>query len=163
MRNTSDERYAHNNTIFGKILRGEEKATIVYEDDLVIAFKDIKPASKHHYLVIPKKHIQHAGYLKPHDLPLLKRMVKAARIISEDQCHLSKESIDQELSSGNLSFGFHRFPLITVRHLHLHVIHPMPAKSCFFRMLFPKSFGWFYFSPEEAAHTYCGADKNCRL
>ena len=44
--------------IFCKIIRKEIPANIVYENDFVIAFKDIKPVSKIHIVVIPKKHIE---------------------------------------------------------------------------------------------------------
>lgn len=45
-----------NNTIFGKIIRGEIPATKVYEDDTFLAFLDINPVAKGHVLVIPKEH-----------------------------------------------------------------------------------------------------------
>lgn len=44
--------------IFCKIIRKEIPANVVYEDDMVIAFKDINPAAKIHIVVIPKKHIE---------------------------------------------------------------------------------------------------------
>ena len=44
--------------IFCKIIRKEIPASIVYEDDMVIAFKDINPVAKIHIVVIPKKHIE---------------------------------------------------------------------------------------------------------
>lgn len=45
-----------NDTIFGKIIRGEIPAKKVYEDDQCLAFLDINPVSKGHTLLIPKKH-----------------------------------------------------------------------------------------------------------
>ena len=44
--------------IFCKIIRKEIPASIVYENDMVVAFKDINPAAKIHIVVIPKKHIE---------------------------------------------------------------------------------------------------------
>ena len=44
--------------IFCKIIRKEIPASIVYEDDMVLAFKDINPVAKIHIIVIPKKHIE---------------------------------------------------------------------------------------------------------
>ena len=44
--------------IFCKIIRKEIPASIVYEDNMVIAFKDINPVAKIHIVVIPKKHIE---------------------------------------------------------------------------------------------------------
>lgn len=46
----------HNNTIFGKIIRGEIPATKVYEDERCLAFLDIHPVAKGHLLLIPKEH-----------------------------------------------------------------------------------------------------------
>lgn len=45
-----------NNTVFGKIIRGEIPATKVYEDDKCLAFLDINPVSKGHTLLLPKEH-----------------------------------------------------------------------------------------------------------
>ncbi|KAB0356879.1 hypothetical protein FD754_001035 [Muntiacus muntjak] len=44
-------------TIFGKIIRKEIPAKIIYEDDQCLAFHDISPQAPTHFLVIPKKHI----------------------------------------------------------------------------------------------------------
>ena len=44
--------------IFCKIIRKEIPANVVYEDDMVVAFKDINPVAKIHIVVIPKKHIE---------------------------------------------------------------------------------------------------------
>lgn len=46
------------NCIFCKIIKGEIPSTIVYEDDNVIAFKDVQPIAPIHDLVVPKKHLQ---------------------------------------------------------------------------------------------------------
>ena len=45
------------NCIFCKIIKGEIPSSKVYEDDEILAFKDINPAAPIHILVIPKKHI----------------------------------------------------------------------------------------------------------
>ena len=55
--NVARQGFEQNTTTFGGILRGDLPAKIVYEDDQVLAFCDIDPASEHHYLVIPKRHI----------------------------------------------------------------------------------------------------------
>ena len=43
--------------IFCKIIKGEIPSEKVYEDEEILAFKDIQPAAPIHILVIPKKHI----------------------------------------------------------------------------------------------------------
>ena len=44
--------------VFCKIINGEIPSEKVYEDDKVLAFKDINPAAPIHVLVIPKEHVQ---------------------------------------------------------------------------------------------------------
>ena len=44
--------------IFCKIIKKELPAEVVYEDDMVLAFKDIRPLAPVHVLVIPKRHIE---------------------------------------------------------------------------------------------------------
>ncbi len=46
-----------NDCIFCKIVNKEISSNIIFEDSKVLAFKDIKPATKIHYLIIPKEHI----------------------------------------------------------------------------------------------------------
>jgi diadenosine tetraphosphate (Ap4A) HIT family hydrolase len=48
-------------TLFEKIIAREIQAKIVYEDDLVLAFRDIKPQAPTHVLIIPKKPIPRLG------------------------------------------------------------------------------------------------------
>ena len=58
-------------TIFQKIIDGEIPADKVYEDEHVIAFKDINPQAPFHALVIPKKPIQSVAHAAPEDAHLL--------------------------------------------------------------------------------------------
>lgn len=53
--------------IFCKIIKGEIPSTKVYEDDEILAFRDIHPVTPVHVLVIPKKHITSLVDLKPED------------------------------------------------------------------------------------------------
>ena len=46
-----------NDCIFCKIINKEIPSTVVYEDDEILAFRDIHPVTPVHILVIPKKHI----------------------------------------------------------------------------------------------------------
>lgn len=66
-----NENIQNNPTIFGKILRGEIPADKVYEDDKILAFKDIQPKSAIHVLVIPKKHIQDLSTVSAEDEEIL--------------------------------------------------------------------------------------------
>ena len=58
-------------TLFEKIIAREIPATIVYEDDQVIAFRDIKPQAPAHILIIPKKPIPRIAEAKPEDQHVL--------------------------------------------------------------------------------------------
>ena len=56
-----------NECLFCKIVKGEIPSTKVYEDDEILAFKDINPAAPIHILVIPKKHITSLAELQKDD------------------------------------------------------------------------------------------------
>jgi histidine triad (HIT) family protein len=62
-------------TIFHKIIRREIPADIVYEDDLVLAFRDITPVSPIHILVIPKKTLPGLKETRDEDKQLLGHML----------------------------------------------------------------------------------------
>ncbi|MFC0179345.1 purine nucleoside phosphoramidase [Thorsellia kenyensis] len=71
-------------TIFSRIIRKEIPADIVYQDDLVTAFKDISPQAPVHILVIPNILIPTANDMKiEHELTLGRMMTVAAKIASE--------------------------------------------------------------------------------
>lgn len=53
--------------IFCKIAAGEIPAQVVYEDDSVIAFKDLSPKAPVHVLIIPKKHVQSVAHFTTED------------------------------------------------------------------------------------------------
>lgn len=61
-------------TIFTKIINKEIPADIVYEDDIILAFKDISPQAPIHFLVIPKKPIATLNDLEPEDAMLIGKM-----------------------------------------------------------------------------------------
>lgn len=65
-------------TIFGKVVRREIPADVVYEDELCLAFRDINPQAPVHVLVIPKKEIDTLANAKGEDQALLGHMMLAA-------------------------------------------------------------------------------------
>lgn len=71
--------------IFCKIIRGEIPSDIVYEDEQIIAFKDIQPAAPIHILVIPKKHIPSLVEIEKEDEALIGRMYSVINIVAEQQ------------------------------------------------------------------------------
>src|SRR5213075_1973553 len=71
-------------TLFEKIIDREISATVVYEDDLVLAFRDIKPQAPSHVLVIPKKPIPRIAEAKPEDHKVLGHLLlKAAELAAK--------------------------------------------------------------------------------
>ncbi len=71
--------------LFCKIANKEIPSIIVYEDDEVLAFRDIDPKAPSHILLIPKKHIDSAACLSQADGPLLGRMFAAAAQLAEEE------------------------------------------------------------------------------
>ena len=65
-------------TLFGKIIRREIPADIVYEDDLCLAFRDVNPQAPTHVLVIPKKEIAKLSDSGADDQALLGHLLLAA-------------------------------------------------------------------------------------
>ena len=71
-------------TIFTKIINREIPANIVYENDKVIAFKDINPAAPIHILVVPKKEIATINDIQAEDRELIGEMYLAIGKIVKD-------------------------------------------------------------------------------
>lgn len=141
------EGFVQNRTVFGAILRGELSAKILYEDEDVLVFRDIRPVSAHHTLVIPKRHIENIHHLSPEseaDRALLVHMLEVGKLaVKHDFPDLD---VDAAVASSALSLGFHRWPMLSVHHLHLHCIYPMPCARAWYRILHPMHYGPFYTS-----------------
>lgn len=72
-------------TIFSKIIAKEIPAEIVYQDDLVTAFKDISPQAPTHILIVPNKEIPTVNDVTHEDEQVLGRLFVAAKKIAEQQ------------------------------------------------------------------------------
>lgn len=72
-------------TIFSKIIRKEIKADIVYQDELVTAFRDIQPQAPTHVLIVPNKLIPTVDDVTGADEPALGRMITVAAKIARDE------------------------------------------------------------------------------
>ena len=100
-------------TIFSKIIRREIPADIVYEDDLVLAFKDITPKAPIHILLIPKKPIPQLAAAESQDHALMGHLLLTAKRVAE-QVGLNqgyRVVINNGADGGQ-----------TVNHLHLHIL-----------------------------------------
>lgn len=101
-------------TIFGKIIRREIKADIVYEDDLALAFKDINAQAPVHILVIPKKPIPRLAEAQSQDADLLGHLLLTAKHVAE-QAGLETNGYRIVINNGPDGGQ-------TVYHLHLHIL-----------------------------------------
>ena len=71
--------------LFCRIAARESPAEIEYEDDLVVAFKDIYPKAPIHLLIVPKRHIESVATLTPDDRTLVGHCFLVARRIGESK------------------------------------------------------------------------------
>ena len=72
------------NCVFCKIIKGEIPSEKLYEDDEVIAFKDINPAAPIHILVIPKKHIATLLEVREEDSYLIAKIFRVINKLAKD-------------------------------------------------------------------------------
>lgn len=101
-------------TLFEKIIDRELPANIVYEDDKVIAFRDVKPQAPTHILVVPKKPIPRIAEAMPGDHQVLGHLlIKAAQIAKE--AGLAKTGFRLVFNNGPDAGE-------AVPHLHCHII-----------------------------------------
>ena len=70
--------------LFCKIVKGEIPSEKVYEDEEVLAFKDINPAAPIHILVIPKKHITSLAHMEKEDERIIGKIYTTINKIAED-------------------------------------------------------------------------------
>ena len=70
--------------LFCKIGAGKIPSDKLYEDDEILAFRDIDPQAPVHFLVIPKKHIDSAACLTEADAPLLGRLLTVAQTVAAE-------------------------------------------------------------------------------
>lgn len=69
-------------TIFGKIIKGELPADKVFENERIVAFKDINPQAPIHILIMPKKEIANLQAVTEQDLPLMGEIVAVAQTLA---------------------------------------------------------------------------------
>lgn len=101
-------------TIFSKIIRREIPADILYQDDLVTAFRDIHPQAPTHVLIIPNKLIPTVNDVTPEDELMLGRLFTVARKIAE------QEGIAE--NGYRLLVNCNRDGGQEVYHLHMHIL-----------------------------------------
>ena len=100
--------------VFCKIIKGEIPSDKVYEDEEVIAFKDIQPAAPIHILVIPKKHIASLLDLQDEDYYLIGKIQKVINQIAHEM-ELEKDGYRVIVNCGKDAGQ-------EVMHLHYHLL-----------------------------------------
>ncbi len=106
-------------TVFSKIIRREIPADIVYEDELVLAFKDIAPQAPVHIVLIPKKPIPKLADATPEDHALMGHLLLKVKQIA-DEAGLDngfRVVINNGEDGGQ-----------TVDHLHIHILGGRPMQ-----------------------------------
>ena len=100
--------------LFCKIVKKEISSTIVYEDEEILAFRDINPVAPVHVLVIPKKHISSLVDLKSEDEAIIGRIYSVINKIAK------QEGIDEKGFRVVVNCGDDGGQ--EVKHLHFHLI-----------------------------------------
>lgn len=100
--------------IFCKIVSDEAKATILYRDGQVMAFRDLHPVAPTHILIVTNKHIESTGTLEVEDEQLIGHLFTIARKLAEDN-GIAKSGYRLITNTG-VNGGQ------TIFHFHLHLI-----------------------------------------
>ena len=100
--------------IFCKIISGEIPSKIVYQDEDIVVFPDINPATPLHLLIITRKHIPSLAGMTDAETPLAGKMVKAANKIAREH-GLAEKGYRLTINSGADAGQ-------VVPHLHMHLM-----------------------------------------
>ena len=100
--------------LFCKIAAGQIPATVVYQDDRLVAFKDVNPQAPMHVLVIPRRHISGLNGLTAEDDALVGEMIRRAASLAGEQGYADRGY--RTVFNCNADAGQ------TVFHVHLHVL-----------------------------------------
>ncbi len=100
--------------VFCQIVDGKIPGDIVYQDEELLAFRDINPQAAVHLLIIPKKHIASLAELTEKEAPLMGRMVSVASKLAE------REGVSESGYRLVINCGKEGGQLVP--HLHLHLL-----------------------------------------
>ncbi|KAG5684304.1 hypothetical protein PVAND_013539 [Polypedilum vanderplanki] len=120
--------------VFCDIIANKTNTEILYEDDELVAFRDIKPAASFHFLIIPKRHIDNTKSLTINDKQLLLNM-------KEKMLKLLEKNNQNDINE--ISLGFHVPPFNSVKHLHLHGISKKSEMGFVGRWIFKEESFWY--------------------
>jgi histidine triad (HIT) family protein len=100
--------------LFCKIIGGQIPASIVYQDDRLVAFKDINPQAPMHVLIVPRRHIATLNDVAAEDDGLVGEMIRRGAALAREHGH--SERGFRTVFNCNADAGQ------TVFHIHLHVL-----------------------------------------
>lgn len=123
--------------VFCKICSKKAPAEVVYEDSEYVCFVDRKPASTHHYLVVPRTHIEDSRELTSSHTAMVERMAAIGQQVLEERGGRVEEA----------RLGFHWPPFVFVKHLHLHVVSPESGMGWLNRTVIFRKESYFFTSP----------------
>ena len=99
---------------FCKIVKGEQSADFLYQDESLVVFKDIRPHAPVHLLIVPREHIRSLNDLREKDKDVISEMIVRAKEMAKEL------SIAQ--SGYLLLFNVERGGGQVIFHLHLHLL-----------------------------------------
>lgn len=98
--------------VFCKIAQKEIPSEILYEDEKILVFKDIRPSAPVHYLVVPKEHIESIAHLEENHNEIISKVIYTAKKAAEKL----------GLKGYKLVFNVGREGGQVIDHLHLHLL-----------------------------------------
>jgi histidine triad (HIT) family protein len=103
--------------LFCKIIAGDIPAETLYQDDDILAFRDISPQAPHHFLIIPKKHLSGPAAITADEEELFGKMMRVGAELAAQ--HGIGEGFRVVLNNGEQAGQ-------TVFHLHMHILGGRP-------------------------------------
>jgi histidine triad (HIT) family protein len=100
--------------VFCKIVKKEIPAAVVYEDEDVLAFKDINPQAPIHLLIIPKNHLSSIMEVDENNGDIVKKIIKVAQSLAREN-NIDKKGFRLVVNTGDDGGQ-------TVHHLHFHLL-----------------------------------------
>lgn len=142
--------------IFCDIIAGRSPDTLIeFQNENIVIFKDIKPASDFHYLAVPRHHFENARTLNVNqkDLSVWNWFKNSAQnsfltsvavlAVVEMQERLKELLHSKGVNLDDVSYGFHWPPFVSVSHLHMHAIAPMSKMGFIARQVFKPINMWY--------------------
>ncbi len=104
--------------LFCRVIAGEAPASVVYQDEEMVAIRDVRPVAPLHLLLIPRKHIETLNDLAPEDDGLVGRMFRRAAALAREH--------GEDQAGYRTLFNCNRQAGQSVYHIHLHLLGGRP-------------------------------------